>query len=72
MNDNVNKKSCEALADEALDAITGGGRKEYVRPTVTCPECNQPKERLVICRDPKDPTKHKSMCADCARDLGYV
>ena len=70
MNQDENKKSVEELADEALDAITGGKRDEYVRPTVTCPKCHQQKERLVTCRDPKDPTKRESMCPACARDPG--
>ena len=72
MDDKKNEKSVEELTDEVLDTVTGGKRDEYVRATVTCPKCHQPKERLVACRDPKDPTKHESMCPDCARDLGYV
>ena len=72
MNDNENKKSYEELADEALDAVTGGRRKEYVRPQVTCPVCFQPKEQLAYYHDPEDPKKRGYMCADCARDLGYV
>lgn len=72
MNQDENKKSVEELADEALDAITGGKRDLYVRPQVTCPKCHQPKDMLQTYNDPKDPTKHESMCADCARDLGYV
>lgn len=72
MNDNKNEKSVEELEDEALDAVTGGGRKPYVRPVGTCPECHQQKEKLAYYHDPEDPKKSRYMCADCARDLGYV
>ena len=72
MNDNENRKSPEELTDEALDAVTGGGKKQYVHPTVTCPKCHRQKERLQEYHDPKDPKKHEPMCADCARKNGYV
>ena len=35
MNDNKNEKSGEELTDEALDAVTGGGRTFQERPTPT-------------------------------------
>ena len=72
MSGNETKKAPEELADEALDAVTGGGRKVYTRPQVTCPKCFQPKEQLAYYHDPEDPKKREYMCADCARDLGYV
>ena len=70
MNDNENKKTPEELADEALDAVAGGG----VGPCRenTCPGCQEDKT-LRLYHDPANPfTTADWMCADCARKKGYV
>ncbi len=70
MENNENKKTPEELADEALDQVAGGEYNSYY--IGTCPVCREDK-RLEVYYDPANPlaTVHH-ICADCARDLGYV
>ena len=72
MSDNENKKTPEALADEALDAVAGGGFGGMTfGGMITCSMCRVQKG-LADFQDPTDPTKILGMCVDCARALGYV
>ena len=69
MENNENKKTPEALADEALDKVAGGGGPCREN---TCPGCQEDKT-LRLYHDPANPfTTVDWMCADCARKNGYV
>ena len=70
MENNENKMSNEALADEALDKVAGGGGMTF-GGMITCSMCRVQKG-LADFQDPTDPTKILGMCVDCARALGYV
>ncbi len=66
MKNSENKKSFEELSDEALDQVAGGNRLAPL-----CPICGQ-RKTLDRYHDPENVRATLTMCADCARDIGYV
>ncbi len=68
MREAKNAREVKALREDELDAVVGGVRIDSVGP---CGLCFLLKP-LAEYHDPVDTTKHKYICADCARDIGYV
>ena len=63
MNDDENKKSDEALPDDALENVAGGGLVDWFQGLFNCQ----------LCHDPNKKTKQYgniAYCDDCAKDLG--
>lgn len=68
MDNTENEKSNEALDDEALDAVTGGGRTDSGG---ICPMCHNPRP-VGMYHDPVDRTISLCICSTCAGEIGYV
>ena len=59
MENKENKKSFEALADEALDAVSGGA----FEINGICEECHQPKKVMLYQYEQKG--KSRLLCREC-------